>query len=97
MCDKPADAFLPGLKLVPDWFITPSMLEDLDNDVIFNNEINLDNDDPDRVKFFNDSPNNVTSSYCVIGLVNINFKNINLDGETNDDDLDTITFVKLIA
>lgn len=42
LCEKAAAAFQPGLKLVPDWFITNNMLDDLDNDVIINDEIDLE-------------------------------------------------------
>lgn len=42
MCEKAAAAFQPGLKLVPDWFITRNMLDDLDHDVIINDEIDLE-------------------------------------------------------
>ena len=30
MCDKAADAFLPPLKFVPDWYVT-SMIKKLDD------------------------------------------------------------------
>ena len=36
MCDEGADAFLPILKSVPDWFATNKILENLDNFVFFN-------------------------------------------------------------
>ena len=36
MCDEGADAFLPILKFVPDWFATNKILEKLDNFVFFN-------------------------------------------------------------
>ena len=86
MCEKAAAAFQPGLKLVPDWFITNNMLDDLDNDVIINDEIDLEMMILIILHSFNHSPNNDTSSYYVIGLVSTNLKNINLDDEANDND-----------
>ena len=54
MCDKPVDAFLPTLKLVPDWFSTSAMLEKVDNIVFFNDDIDLDDIVSNIVTFFSD-------------------------------------------
>ena len=64
MCEKAADACLLPLKFVPDWFITPKMLHDLGNTVFCNDNIDLDNDNPDNVAFSND----------VICLVNLSLQ-----------------------
>ena len=39
MCDKDVDACLPGLKIVPNWFVTKKMLDDLDNVVFYNDNL----------------------------------------------------------
>ena len=55
MCEKGIDACLAALKSLPDWCVTPKMLEDLDNTVFFHDNIDLDNDDPNNVTFFNEN------------------------------------------
>ena len=76
-----------NIKFVYDWLIIPKLVEDLHNTTFFNDDIDLDNDDPDNVTFFND----------VIGFVNKNFNNFNFAGELDDDKLDTTTLAKLIT
>ena len=51
MSEKAVDACLPGLKFIPVWFVAPKMLEDLDNAVLFNNDIDPDNDVLGNVTF----------------------------------------------
>lgn len=80
---------VPALKYIPDWFVALKFLKDLQNTVFFNGDTDVDNDDPDNNIF--------TFSNDVIGLANINFNNVNLDDEFDDDDLDTISLVKLIS
>lgn len=55
MCEKGIDACLAALKSLPDQCVTPKMLEDLDNTVFFHDNIDLDNDDPNNVTFFNEN------------------------------------------
>ena len=54
MCDRAVDAFLPTLKLVPDWFSTITMLEKVDNVVFSNDDIDLDDIVSNIVTFFSD-------------------------------------------
>lgn len=44
-----SDAYLRTLTFVPDWFVTNKMHQNLDDAVFFNENIGLDNDDPDNV------------------------------------------------
>ena len=76
------------MKFVSNWLFTPKLFKDLDNAVSFNDDIGLDNVDTDNVTFFNNSPNNITYSNDVVGLININLNKVNLDA---------ITLVNLIA
>ena len=48
---------MSALTFVPDCFATPKMLEDLDNDVFFNDDTGFHNDDPDNVTLINDNFN----------------------------------------
>ena len=71
MCDKPVDAFLPTLNFVPDWFVTSKMLEQLDN-VLFSNDIKLDDLDTDILTFFSDDMDNNTIDphlLCYLNLI----------------------------
>ena len=77
------------MKIVPNWFVMPKMLEDLDDDVFFNDDTDLNNDDPDNVTLFNNNSNNVTFFNDVRGLVNISL-NFTLDDD--DDHYDSIYY-----
>ena len=86
--DKAVDACVPALKFVPDWFNTNEMLEKLGNVVLSNGDIDLDDIDCDTVTFFSDG----------IGLVTIEFNNINLDDYNFDEgDTETIIHVRLMT
>ena len=86
--DKAGDACVPALKFVPDWFNTNEMLEKLGNVVLSNGDIDLDDIDCDTVTFFSDG----------IGLVTIEFNNINLDDYNFDEgDTETIIHVRLMT
>ena len=79
---------VPALKFVPDWFNTNEMLEKLGNVVLSNGDIDLDDIDCDTVTFFSDG----------IGLVTIEFNNINLDDYNFDEgDTETIIHVRLMT
>lgn len=39
MCEKAVNANLPTSKFVPDWFLTPKILEDLDNIAFFDDNM----------------------------------------------------------
>lgn len=75
-----------NIKFVYDWLIIPKLVDDLHNTTFFNDDIDLDNDDPDNVVFFND----------VIGFVNKNFNNFNFAGELDDDNLILLPLLNLL-
>ena len=70
-------ASISTLKFVHEWFVAPKNLKDLENAVSFNDDIDLDINDIDIVRFFNNSTNNFTCSN-VIRLIDTNVNNINL-------------------
>ena len=83
MSDKAADAFLPTLNSIADWFVTNKRLEKLDNAVFFNYDIDFDDKDSDIVTFFSDD----------LDLNTIDLNNINFD----EQDPETIINVRLMA
>ena len=87
MCEKAVDACLPALKFVVDWLVTPKMLGDLGNTVFFNGDIDLGNVDLGILKLFNDG----------MDIVNVNLDNVCLDDDFEDDNLNTVYLVKLLA
>ena len=87
LCEKAVDACLSALKFVVDWFVTPKMLGDLGNTVFFNGDIDLGNVDLGILKLFNED----------MDFVNVNLDNVCLDDDFDDDNLDTIYLVKLLA
>ena len=70
MCEKTNASCLLAIKCDPDLFVTPKMLEDLDNTLLFNDNLDLDKDDDNNnVIFFNYNSDNIVFSDIVIGLV----------------------------
>ena len=51
MCDKAVDAFLPALKLVPDWFVTRKIIKTHDDALFANHEIDFFDGDSASVTF----------------------------------------------
>ena len=49
LCWKNVDICLSVVKLVSNQFITPKILQDFDNAILLNDNVDLDNDDPDNV------------------------------------------------
>ena len=83
MYNKVADACLPALKFVPDWFFINKILLKLDNVVFSNNDTGFD-----ITAFFSDG----------MGLVTINFSSISLDDYYFDEDDSTkIVLLRLIT
>ena len=52
MCAEAVDDCLAVLKLVPDWFVTSKMLENLGNTLQVNDDILFYNEDFNKVTFF---------------------------------------------
>ena len=88
MCDKAVDDSLAALKFVPDWFITSKMIKKIFTALYA---------DENKV-YFNEDSSNVTFSCNGIDILSANLKSIILD-DTNyeEDDLDTIILIRLLA
>ena len=88
MCDKAVDSILTTLKFVPDWFVTKSMVKNLD-DAGFSN---------DDIVFFNKDSGNATFSSDEMHILSVGLNNINLD-DTNfyEDNSETIIYVRLMT
>ena len=86
MCDKAVDDCLAGMKLVPDLFATSQM-------ILFTTLYADEN-----ILFFNEDYGNVAFSCNEMGILNKALKNVNLDDISyEEDDPDTIVFVRLLA
>ena len=88
MCDKAVDDSLAALEFVPNWFITSKMIKKLFT-ALYADENKL---------YFNEDSSNVTFSCNGIDILSANLKSIILD-DTNyeEDDLDTIILIRLLA
>ena len=87
MCDKAGVACLSELKFVPGWLVTSKMLEILDNAAFSNDDIDFNYIDDDIVTFFSDN----------MDINTIDLNNSNLDDNDNDDELETMIHVRLVA
>ena len=81
MCDEAADDSPTALKLIPDWFVTSKIIENLYT-VLYEDENKL---------FFNEDSDNGIG----MGILNMGLNNINLDNNFGEDDPDTIIIVLL--
>ena len=81
MCDEAADDSPTALKLIPDWFVTSKIIENLYT-VLYADENKL---------FFNEDSDNGIG----MGILNIGLNNINLENNFGEDDPDTIIIVLL--
>ena len=68
MCDKAINDSLAALKLIPDWFVTIKMIQELFT------ALNAD----ENILYFNEDSDNVIFSCNEMGILNINLKNIRL-------------------
>ena len=89
MCDEAVADCPATLKFISHWCVTSKMLE------TFHNAL-LDNDD---ILFFNQDFNKVTFIANLIHFIAVDLDKINLDEDINfdEDDLDTIIHVRLLA
>ena len=87
MCDD--DNCLAALKFIPEWFVTSKMLEKLDNVLHADDDILFYNKDFDKVTFIS----------CQRYILTVDLDKINLDNDNNfdEDDPDTIIYVRLLA
>ena len=75
-----------SIEFVPDWLFTNKMLEIIDNFVFFNDNIDLDCIDSDVVTFLSDD----------MDLNTMNFNNINLNDNDDEEDVEDLWFGVMI-
>ena len=75
------------MKLIPDWFVTSEMIKELFT-ALYADE---------NILYFNEDSGNVVFSCNVMGIVNIDLKNINLGKSFDEDDRDTVIHIRLSA
>ena len=85
MRDVSVDDSLAALKFIPDWFVTSEMIKKRFTALYAGEKILYFNEDFDDA-VFNE-----------MGIVNIDLNNINLDNYCDEDDPDTIIFIRLLA
>ena len=84
MCDEAVET---ALKLILDWFVTSKMIKK------FCTSLNAD----ENILSFIEDSGNVIFSCNGMGILNIDLININLDENFDEDDPDTIIFIRLLA
>ena len=87
MCDEAVDDSLAILKLIPDWFVTSKMIKKLFT-ALYADE---------NIHYFNEDSGNVVFICNGMGILNIDINNINLDNNFDEDNLDTIILIRLLA
>ena len=86
MCDKAVDDCLTALQFVPDWFDTSKLIKKLYTALYTDKNI----------LYFDEDSSHVIFCCNGMGILNINLNSIELD-DTDEDDLDTIIFIRLLA
>ena len=87
ICDEAVGDSLAALKLIPDWFVTSKMIRELFT-ALYADE---------NILCFNEDSGNVVFSCNEMVILNIARNNINRDNNFDEDDLDTIILIKLLA
>ena len=87
MCDEAVDDPPAALKLIPDWFVTRKIIKKLFT------ALNTD----ENILYFNEDSGNATFSYKEMGILNIEFNNINLDNKFDDNDPDTMILIRFLT
>ena len=75
------------LKLIPDWFVLSKMIKKLFTALYANQNILC----------FNEDFGNVVFNSNEMDILNINLNNISLNNNFDEDDLDTIILIRLLA
>ena len=86
MCDEAVNYSLGALKLIPDWFVTSKTIKNFFTALYSDDE-----------EYFNEDSGSVVFSCNEMGILNIDFDNINLDNNFDEDDPDTIILIKFLA
>ena len=87
MCDEPFDDSLAALKLISDWFVTSKMIKKLSTALYAD----------DGLLFFDEDSGNVTFCCDEMGILSVNFNNINLDNNFDEDDPDLNILIRPLA
>ena len=88
MCDKTVADCLAAIKFVPDWFVTSKMIKILFTALYTDENIFCFNEDSIDAVFMCNG----------MGILSVNLSNINLeDTKYDEEDFDTIIFIRLLA
>ena len=89
MCDQAVVDCLAALKFIRDWFVTTIMLEKYHYTLLVNDDTLFSNKDHNKVTFVSNE------SYVFV----VDFDEINIGERNNfdEDSLDTIIYVRLLA
>ena len=87
MCDEAFDDSLAALKLISDWFVTSKMIKKLSTALYAD----------DGLLFFDEDSGNVTFCCDEMSILSVNFNNINLDNNFDEDDPDLNILIRLFA
>ena len=87
MCDEAVDDSLAALKLIPGWFVTSKMIRKRYTALYAD----------DGLRFFDENSGGVTFCCDEMGILSVNVNNINLDNDFDEDNLDTIILIRLLA
>ena len=86
-CDETVDDSLAALKSIPGWFVTSKMLENFDNALHANDDILFYNEDFDKVTFIANQKH----------ILAVDLDKINLESNFDEDDPDTIIYIRILA
>ena len=75
------------MKLIPNWFVTSKIIKELFT-ALYADENILE---------FNEDFGNVIFTYNEMGILNIDLNNIDLENNFDEDDPDTIIYIRLFA
>ena len=75
------------MKLIPNWFVTSKIIKELFT-ALYADE---------NILKFNEDFGNVIFTYNEMGILNIDLNNIDLDNNFDEDDPDTIIYIRLFA
>ena len=87
MCDKAVDDSLTALKPFPNWFVTNTMIKKLFTAVYAD----------EKILYFYEGSGDAVFNCSGMPIFNIDLNNINLDNNFDEDDLDTIILIRLLA
>ena len=86
-CNEAVYDSAAALKLIPDWLVTNNMIKKLST------TLNVD----ENILYFNEDSGNVVFNCNEMDILNIDLNNINLGSNVDEDDLDTIILIRLLA